>query len=559
MFEEEIVKLLKNAGVSASKEQLEVPPKKEFGDFSFPVFHLAREQKKNPNLIAQEIADKVKIPKDSLVEKANVAGPYVNFFLNSEKISSLILKKASKKDFGKTNFGKNKKILIEFAHPNTHKGFHIGHLRNISTGESLCRILDSAGFKVYRCNYQGDIGPHVAKTLWGFINIYHEKPPKGEKNLGEWLGRIYAEVSGKMQENPEIEKEVEEINKKLYAGDKKLLKIWNETRKWSLDDFEKIYKELGSHFDKYYFESQVDKKGKEIVLDLYKRKILQLSEGAIIIDLQKYNLGIFVLLTKNQTPLYGTKDIALAEKQISDFRPDLIIHVVGSEQKLYFEQLFKTFEIIKSPAAGKELHVIYELVALKEGKMSSRMGSVVLYSDLRKQIFEKVRQEVLKRNPKIAEKRVEKISDILTTAAMKYPMLNISTDKTIHFDWQEALKLEGNTGPYIQYAVTRTNSILKKSGKFKPEFSAGINEEEKELLNLLKNFEDVVDHAAKDYRPHYIANYVYDLATSFNKYYEKVPIIKSKEKNFRLTLVSVVKNILEKSLWLLGIEVPEKM
>jgi len=558
MFEEEIIKLLKKTGISATKEQLEIPPRKEFGDFSFPVFHLAKEQKKNPNEIAKYIHDKIKV--GGIVKEVQAKGSYVNFFLDLDKISPYLLKESLKKDFGKSGFGKNKEILIEFAHPNTHKGFHIGHLRNISTGEAVCRILDYAGFKIFRCNYQGDIGPHVAKTLWGFINIYKQRPPKEvRERLGEWLGEVYAEVSKKMQQNPEIEKEVEEINKKLYAGDKKLLKIWKETRKWSLDDFEKIYKELGSHFDKYYFEAGVEKRGKEIVLEFFKKGVFQKSEGAIIFDLAEYNLGTIVVLTKNETPLYHSKDFALAERQMSDFQPDLIIHVVGSEQKLYFEQLFKTLEIIKSPAAGKELHVIYELVALKEGKMSSRMGSVVLYTDLRRQVFEKVREEVLKRNPKLASKKVDEIANTITTAAMKYSMLNVSTDKTIQFDWQEALKLEGNTGPYIQYAITRANSVLKKGGKLKPTFSAELAEEEKNLIKLLQNFEEVVVHAAKDYKPHYVANYAYDLATSFNKYYEKVPILKSKEKNFRLALVKAVKDTLEKSLWLLGIEVPEKM
>jgi len=557
MFEEEIIKVLKKAGIAASKEQLEMPPRKEFGDFSFPVFNLAREQKKNANEIAKSIYDKIKI--GGIVQEVQAKGPYVNFFLDLDKISALILKEALKKDFGKSNFGKSKKILVEFAHPNTHKGFHIGHLRNISTGESICRILDAAGFKVFRCNYQGDIGPHVAKTLWGFINIYNQTPPQEAKRLGEWLGKVYAEVSQKMQENPEIEKEVEEINKKLYAGDKQLVKIWKETRKWSLDDYEKIYKELGAHFDKYYFEAEVEKRGKEIVLKFLKEGIFQQSEGAIVFDLTKCNLGTFVLLTKNETPLYHAKDLALAEKQMADFKPDLIIHVVGSEQKLYFEQLFQTFEIIKSPAAGKELHVIYELVALKEGKMSSRQGSVILYTDLRKQVFEKVKEEVLKRNPKLPEKKINEISNTITTGAMKYSMLNVSTEKVIHFDWQEALKLEGNTGPYIQYAVTRANSVMKKAGNFKPVFTSILTEEEKDLIKLLQNFEEVIVHATKDYKPHYIANYAYDLATSFNKYYEKVPILKSKEKNFRLTLVKAVKEVLEKSLCLLGIEVPEKM
>ena len=339
MFEEQVVKVLGNAGIKTDKNILETPPQEEFGDISFPCFQLAKEQRKNPAEIANDVVSKLKIPKGSMIQKAVAKGAYVNFFVDYKKFSKIVLSSASKKSYGPNQMGRGKTYMVEFAHPNTHKGFHIGHLRNITIGESLSRILESSGYKVVRTNYEGDIGPHVAKCLWGILNLYKGKVPK--KNKGEWLGRVYAEASQKIVSNLELEREVDEINKKLYGGkDKKLLNLWKETRKWSLDYFAEIYKELQTKFDRLYFESEVEKRGMQISKSAIKKGVAKISEGAIIVDLEKYGLGIFVLITRDGTPLYSAKDLGLAEKEFTDFKTDYIIHVVGSEQTLYFKQLF---------------------------------------------------------------------------------------------------------------------------------------------------------------------------------------------------------------------------
>jgi arginyl-tRNA synthetase len=559
---EEVVKILKSVLKEVDVEKyLEVPPEPELGDLAFTCFELAKAEKKNPKDIAIDVVDGIKLPKDSLIEKVEVKGGYVNFFFNWKKISEKVLKEilAKREKHGKSTIGKRKSIMVEFAHPNTHKGLHIGHFRNICLGESLCRILELTDHKVFRTNYQGDIGPHIAKALWSFINVYNCKvPEEKEKNKAEWLGELYAETEAKMQDE-KVANEVAEINKKLYEGDKEIMKLWRTTRKWSLDYFDEIYKELGTRFDKFYFESEVGEKGIKIAEVALKKGIAKESEGAVIIDLEKYGLGIFVLISKEKTPLYPVKDLELAELQFGDFKIDKCIHVVSTEQNLYFKQLFKTFELINSLGASKSYHLSYELVTLKEGKMASRLGNVVLYKQLRDKIVEKVLEEMKNREMK----NKEEIARSIGISAMKYGMLKISPEKVIFFDWENALKLEGNTGPYLQYAHTRCKGILEKAGKWKPNFKVEkLNEEEKQLVKILTRFTEAVEQAAIDLRPHYICNYVYELATIFDKFYEFCPVLKAdteEQKNFRLALVQATKIVLKNTLSLIGMEALEKM
>jgi len=565
MLRNEVLKVLKNVvkGVDLDNT-LETPPDPKFGDLASNVcFSLSKKLKKPPQTIADEIVKKIKIPKGSSITKVEAKTGYINFFINYSRIAKPSLKKIlkEKNSYGSSSIGKKKKIMVEFAHPNTHKGFHIGHLRNICIGESVSRILEFTGHKVFRTNYQGDIGPHVAKCLWGFINLHKRKAPK--ENKGDWLGQVYAEAARKFDEDEKVKKEIMEINKKLYERDKQYLKLWKMTRKWSLDDFDKIYKELETKFDKLYFEAEVEKRAIEISKKLLKKGIAKLSEGAVIIDLSKYDLGIYVLLTKEGNPLYESKDLALAEQQFGDFKIDKCIHVVGAEQKFYFQQLFKVFELIGSPGAKKSYHLVYELVTLKKGKMSSRLGTIVLYSQLRDEILKKTLKEIEKRNPKMSKKEKLDLAKKIGLGALKYGMLRIGYDKLLIFDMEEALKLEGNTGPYLQYAHTRCYGILEKAKKWKENFeNENLSKEEKKIIKKLIEFPDTVEQSLKDFRPHYISNYAYDLANIFSEFYHACPVLKAETKklrDFRLTLVKATKITLKNSLSLLGIDTPERM
>jgi arginyl-tRNA synthetase len=557
----EVVKIFESMGMKNVENYLEVPVHPEFGDLAFACFELAKIERRSPKEVAEGLVKKIKLPKNSLISKIEAKTGYVNFFFDYKKISGMLLKEilAKKEEYGQSDIGKGKRILVEFAHPNTHKGLHIGHFRNICLGESLCKLLEFTGHKVFRVNYQGDVGPHIAKALWAFINIHNCKVPKEkEKSKAEWLGELYAETEKRM-EDEKVANEVAEINKKLYEGGKEIVKLWKETRKWSLDYFGEIYKELGTRFDRFYFESEVGNKGLKISEDILKKEIAKESEGAIIVDLEKYGLGIFVLVSKDKTPLYPAKDLELAELQFSEFKFDKCIHLVSTEQNLYFKQLFKTLELIKSPVADKKYHLSYELVTLKEGKMASRLGNVVLYKQLRDKVIEKVLEEMKDREME----NKEKIAKSVGIGAMKYGMLKVSPEKVIFFDWEEALKLEGNTGPYLQYAYTRCSGILRKSKKWKAVYKVKeLTEHEKTLVKNLSRFPQLIEQASNDLRPSHICNYLYELATTFSNFYENCPVMKAEDeqmRNFRLTLVDATRTVLKSSLDLIGIEAVEKM
>lgn len=563
VFKEAIINLLKKE-VNGSIE-LETPPDSKLGDYAFPCFGLAKQLKKSPIEIAKDLASKLKPNK--YIKEIKSTGPYVNFFVNESILAELILNNISS---GKDDYGKAKKkkerVMIEFSQPNTHKGFHIGHLRNASLGDSLVRIMRFNGYDVVAANYIGDIGAHIAKCIWYYLKFYKNKEPK--TNKGEWLGSIYTEASKIVAENEEYKKEIQKIQRKLEDGNKELTELWEKTKEWSMQDFYKIYKELGINFDVFFFESQVEKPGKKIVLDMLKKGIAEKSDGAVIINLEKYGLKVFLLLKSDGTSLYSTKDFALAKKKFDDYKIDKSIYVIGSEQRFHLKQLFKTLEIIGFKQAKKCYHLSYELVMLKEGKMSSRLGNIVLYFELSKKIFEKASKEVEKRHKQWPEKDKEKATKQIAVAAMKFSMLNQDNNKTIVFDINKALDFEGETGPYIQYAHARICSILRKFGKRidkgfidKADLSLLKEKEETELIKLLGKFPDVVENAASSYKPSLISRYLLDLSQGFNEFYHIHQILKEREelKNTRILLIDSIRQVLKNGLNLLGIEAPEKM
>lgn len=548
MKEEEILKLL------------EVPPNPKMGDLAFPCFTLAKTMKKDPVSIARELSSSFK--PSGAITGAEAVGPYLNIFLDWGKVGGAAIEEIlKKKDKYGLNSPRKETLMVEYSHPNTHKAFHIGHVRNISLGESLSRILQFNGYKVARTNYQGDIGPHVAKCIWGYLNIYKGKAPK--KDRGMWLGKVYAEASQKAS-NPKVEQEIREINKALYAGDPKLTEVLKKTRKWSLEYFDEIYKDFGAKFDRFYFESEVEGPGIKKSRELLKQGVAKMSEGAILIDLEKCKLSIWILLTQDGTPLYSVKDIILAELQAKEYKPSKIIHVVGSEQNLHFKQLIKTLEMIAPDLAKIEHHLSYGLVNLKSGKMASRMGKVITYEDVKNKLLEKSIKETAKRNPKMSKRGIEEIAKKVALAALKYDMLRTSPEKLIVFDWERALSLEGNTGPYIQYGHTRICSILDKAGSRPGKFDASLlkDPKEKELIKELVDFPRVLEDSARDFRPHYVVNYLYNLANTFNGFYEKCRVIQAETKELkkaRLALAAATKVVLKNGLNLLGIDALEKM
>ncbi|MBU3912545.1 MAG: arginine--tRNA ligase, partial [Nanoarchaeota archaeon] len=513
---------------------LETPPSPELGDYAFPCFILASKLRESPLNAAAELS--TKISKTPEIEKIEAKGPYVNFFLNKKLFAEKIL--GITEEFGRTQQVKSENVMIEFSQANTHKAFHIGHIRGTSLGESLARILEFTGNKVLRANYQGDTGMHVAKWLWCYKK-YHKK----EKLIqdGRWIAKIYVDAVKKLSKHENFQKQVDEINRSLEEGkDKSLTELWKKTRELSLNELEKIYTDLGTRFDYYFFESEVEKRAKEIAKSLVKKEIAKISEGAAIINLEKYNLGVWVLLRSDGTVLYSAKDIALAERKFSKLKVDKSIYVVGAAQRLHILQLFKTLELMKFPQAKNCSYVPVSEVRLPSGKMSSRTGENIIYEDFRQEILDYSTQEIKKRYPKLSQSEINSRALNISIAAIKFSMLKQDLDKTIIFEKEKALNFEGDTGPYLQYSYARASSILRKA-KYKPKLNIKINQIQQQELSLIKEilkFPEQVENASKNLTPSTIANYSLQLAKLFNEFYHSCPVLDSEEKAFRLEMVS---------------------
>jgi arginyl-tRNA synthetase len=555
-----IIEALKK-GAEEKEVNLEIPENETFGDYSSNVA-LGR---KNPRQAAEEIIGKLKEDEELManIEKIELAGPgFINFWIKKERLAAELAEINEKKeDYGANNEFKDKKLVVEFAHPNTHKLFHIGHLRNITTGEAISRFLEATGAKVSRVNYQGDIGLHIAKALWGIKKIGF-KDPKDTRERMNFLGEAYVKGNQVYEEDEKAKGEIIKINKSLYEEtDKELIKLYQTTRKWSLDYFDLIYKRVDTKFDRLYFESEVVENGKKRAEEALERGIFEKSDGAVIYPGEKRGLHNRVFITKEGVPTYEAKDLGLAELQFSEFTPDKIIHVVGPEQSGYFEVLFKALSEIDPSTSGKEFHLIYGWVRLKEGKMSSRKGNVVqgewLLDEVKKRII-----ETYKTDSEIAEK--------VAVGAVKYSFLKVGLRQEIAFDIEESISLEGNSGPYLQYTVARTNSVLTKARNSNIEIRKSenkmengkwkmVNEEELSVLRALIHYSEVVKQAAEAFSPNLLANYLFDLAKKFNNFYDKHRIIGGTNYELRIMLTKATGQILKNGLKILGISTPEKM
>lgn len=557
-MKETIAKLISKKETLSSKEALnllEIPPKEELGDFAFPCFSLAKKEKKSPLVIAEGLAEKLRedLPKE--VSNVSFNGGYVNFFLDKIILADSVLKNVRKKDFGKTSFGKGKKMLIEFSQPNTHKAFHVGHIRGTSIGESLSRIFEFEGSKVIRANYSGDTGMHIAKWIWGYLNFHSkEKISKDEK----WMAGIYVDSVKRLGDDEKLQKEVEEINRKIEGKeDKKITDLWKKTREASINSWDKIYKELNTHFDVHYFESEVESEGKKISEALLKKGIAK-KDDAIFMDLKKYGLGIWVLVRRDGTVLYSAKDLALAKKKVREYKVDRYLVATAEEQRMHFLQLKKTLELMKFSKEKEYDFLTYGLVRFPEGKMSSRTGDNVLYSSLVEDLTKIAKEGIKERsygNAKDSEERALKIA----IAAIKYSFLKQDSGKNIIFNPNEALSFEGDTGPYLLYSYARASSIKRRVKSKKAVKIIDLKESEIKLLKKINSFSDVVGNAYQRLAPNLIANYCFELSQNFNEFYHDCPVLGSEEEGFRLALVEAFRITLKKGLDLLGIDVLEEM
>ncbi|MEK7213069.1 MAG: arginine--tRNA ligase [Patescibacteria group bacterium] len=568
-IKKEIEQALQSAGVKGGFG-LSVPPKPELGDLSFTCFEVAKNWKMSP----AEAAKKIEVSLDSLrqladrgndniVEKIKAFGPYVNFYLNSGKTTEVVLKAIQKqgKKYGQSKLGAGKKALIEYPSNNTHKELHIGHLRNICIGNALVNLFSVSGHKTISVNYVNDFGAHVARCLWGLQKFHAKENPPADKQ--KWLGEIYAESSQYLAQHPKLAGEVAELQKKLEAKDKTIWPLFKQTRAWSLEGFDKAFKELGVKHKAVFYEKDVKDKGQKVVDELLKKNIAKVGEGgAIIADLKPYGLDIGLLRKSNGSGLYLTSDLGLAKAKAKKYKPSESIHITGTEQDFYFKQLFKILEL-----AGykyKMTHLGYGLVNLPTGKMSSREGKVVLYETVRDEVYKDVWAETKSRHHDWPEKQVEETAKKISLAAIKFEFLKHEAAKIIVFNIEEAISFNGFTGPYVLYAVARINSLLKKakSAGFKVNSNLLKEPEEKKTVLLLAGYDEVLKKALENYNPSVLVKYAFDVAQQFNDFYNKHNVTNAGSEELikaRLALCVSVKQVLENVLEILTMETVEEM
>ncbi|OQX71221.1 arginine--tRNA ligase [Candidatus Parcubacteria bacterium 4484_255] len=557
---------------SAFVFNLEAPLQPKRGELAFSCFQLAKYFKKSPEKIASELTLKLQKSKIDFLDKIENVGPYINFFVNKKTFFSVVCEEILKKGdkFGQSSFGCGQKIGIEYSAPNANKPQHLGHLRNNLLGDSLANLLKVAGFKVRTFNLINDRGVHICKSMLAYRKWGKGRTPDSEKIKGDhFVGNYYVLFEEKAKTNPRLLREAQEMLNKWEAGDLETLTLWRKMNKWAIDGLLGTYQKIGIKFDELNFESDVYNLGKDIILKALKKGLCyKRKDGAVEIDLRKYDLGKKVLLRPDGTSVYITQDIGLA-KLYSAFKFNKFIYVVASEQNHHFHVLFKILELFGIGEAGNYYHFSYGLVFLPKGKMKSRQGEVVEVDGIIKRMEQLAKSEILKRDPNLTPVKVSERAQIIAQAALKFFFLKFKPSQTVNFDPLASISFEGDTGPYLQYTYARIQSILKKDleGGRDARVSAEIDYsllgsiEEIKLIKSLFVFQDAIQQSFREYNPSVLAHYLLRLARRFNEFYHQSHVLKSKIKlrKARLALLMSVAQVLKTGLNLLGIDVLEEM
>lgn len=539
---------------------IEVPPNKEMGDFAFPCFKLAKVFRKAPNMIAADLAENIEAK--GAISKVMPLGGYVNFFVNKSQLAETVINDVltKKEKYGHTDLGQDKAVVIDFSSPNIAKPFHIGHIRTTVIGNALYKIYDSQGYNVVRVNHLGDYGTQFGKLIVAF-KLWGSKEAVEANPIPELL-KLYVKFHEEAEQKPEMEDEARAWFTKLENGDEEAKALWQWFRDESLKEFARVYDLLDIEFDSYAGESfYSDKMG--VVIDQLKEKgLLVQSQGTNVVDLEEFNMPP-ALITKNDgSTLYMTRDLAAAIYRKNTYDFDKCIYVVGSQQSLHFQQLFKVLELMGYEWSKDLIHVPFGMVALEEGTMSTRKGRVVFLEDVLKQAVEKTKEIVLSKNPNA--KNVEQIAKQVGVGAVVFQELSNSRIKDYTFSWSRTLSFEGETGPYVQYTHARCCAVLRKAEE---EVTADINYDllsegdGAEVLKVIGSFNKAILAAMRKNEPHIITRFVLDLAQTFNKFYHDNPILVDdvEVRKARLALVAATRQTIENALALLGMHAPERM
>lgn len=549
----------KASGLDVDKIDLEIPENETFGDYSSNVA-LQLGSSVNPREQAQKLIDQLKEDKDlkKIVGKIEVAGPgFINFWISKDVLlDNLTQIDTDKENYGKSDENKNKLAIVEYSSPNIAKPFTIGHLRSTIIGDAIANLLSSTGWKVLRDNHLGDWGTQFGKQIyaiktWGdFDQIEKSENPVKE------LVSLYVKFHEEAEKDPSLEDEARAWFKKLEDGDQEAREMWQKCVDLSWKEFDRIYKLLGVSFSSEFNngrglgEAFFEDKMKVVVDELTDGNLLtEGKEGAKLVFFKKDKYPPAMILKKDGTSLYHTRDLATDKYRKITYNPDLIVNEVGLEQKLYFEQLFEIEKLLGWYKDGQRVHVGHGLIRFKDGKMSTRKGNVIWLEDVLNQVQERAVG---------LGSESEDLASSVGIGALKWNDLKRDSKTDIVFDWDEMLSMEGNSGPYMQYTFARANSILKKAKNGK-EIKDQMGVEEEVLLRILIQYPGIISSAAKTYSPNVLTNYLFYLAQKFNNFYNSNRVLGSDKEELRLEVTRGVAQILKNGLNLLGIEAPEKM
>jgi arginyl-tRNA synthetase len=577
-IKKQLVVVLGDLGIEGVDPAVEYPGDSKNGDYSSNVALVAAKKLgKNPRELAEEIVQELrsKNKEVSTIEKIEIAGPgFINFWVGDEYLIGQV------REVGKVGKAfERKKIMVEFTDPNPFKEFHIGHLYSNIVGESISRLLESQGAEVKRACYQGDVGMHVAKSVWGIQKKLEEANVSIDKlseqigddmKKAQFLGQAYALGATAYEEDDQAKKEIAELNKKIFLQeDPQINEIYTSGRKWSLDYFDSIYERLGTKFEYFFFESETGRKGLEIANELLQKGILEKSQGAIIFPGEKYGLHSRVFVNSQGFPTYEAKELGLAFIKEKTYSVDQSIVITGNEINAYFKVLLKVMSLVDENLANKTKHLSHGMVRLPEGKMSSRRGinkeltGMYLINLATTRIGEE--QMGLKFDPEQYKTSEEWLTAaIVGEAAVKYALLKGGIGKDIEFNFDESISFDGNSGPYLQYTYVRTQSVLRKSDKVNLQFeirNLKLEIEERNLLLRLAQFDEVISVASSRFAPSILCTYLFELAQSFNLFYQKHQILKAEGdvRDLRLAITEATGKVIKQGLGLLGIQSPDRM
>ncbi|MCI6011245.1 MAG: arginine--tRNA ligase [Firmicutes bacterium] len=569
-FKEEISKLIAEQVPDLSPEEIqsmiEVPQDTRMGDYAFPCFRLAKTLRKAPPLIAKGIAEGIR--ENAMFEKVEQVNAYVNMFISREEfvgdVVSAVLKEGE--DYGKTDVGEGKTVIVEFSSPNIAKPFHIGHIRSTVIGNSISKIYKALGYNVIRINHLGDYGTQFGKMIcayrhWGKKEDVVREPIK---TLLSYYTKFHEEV----ETHPELDDEAREIFAKLEHGEPEEVELWQWFRDESLKEFNRVYKMLGIDFDSYNGESFYSDKMPRFVKELEEKGLLEESQGAHVVNLEKYGLGVALITKSDGSTLYITRDIAAAvyRKETYDFYKN--IYVVASQQNLHFQQWIQILELMGYEWARDCVHVPFGLVSLEDGTMSTRHGRVVFLEDVLNRAVEKTREIIEEKG--VATENIDETAKQVGIGAVIFNELSNNRIKDYVFSWDKVLDFNGETGPYVQYTYARCASVLRNAGEeaaakaadpaaLKPQYLT--SESAFQLVRLLYKLPEVIREAGDRYEPSIVTRHIVDIAQSFNRFYhdEHILVEDEEEKTAKLALVLAAKTAIRNGLALLGMEAPERM